>query len=59
MLYGYVARNSLLDQRLRPPEQGATVAATVKLRYRENEQSPQQVVIEEHVADGWVLEEAK
>ncbi len=59
MLYGYVARNSLLDQRLRPAEQGATVAATIRVRYRENEQSPQQVVIEEHVADGWVIGEAK
>ncbi len=54
-LYGYVERNSLLDQRLRPGEQGATVAVTLKIRFREDEAAPNQVVIEELVADGWVV----
>ncbi len=54
MLYGYAARNSLLDQRLRPGEPGATVAVTLKIHFRPDEQSPQQVVIDEYLTDGWV-----
>lgn len=55
MLYGYVERNSLLDQRLRPGEAAATVAVTLKIRFRENEQAANQAVIEEIVSDGWVV----
>lgn len=54
-LYGYVERNSLLDQRLRPGEPKATVAVTIKIRFRENEQAANQVVIDEMVSDGWVV----
>lgn len=54
-LYGYVERNSLLDQRLRPGEPTATVAVTLKIHFREDEQSPNQVVIDELVSDGWVV----
>jgi len=54
-LYGYVERNSLLDQRLRPGEPTATVAVTLKIHFRENEQSANQVVIDELVSDGWVV----
>ena len=54
-LYGYVERNSLLDQRLRPGEPGATVAVTLKIHFREDEQSPNQAVIDELVSDGWVV----
>ncbi len=54
-LYGYVERNSLLDQRLRPGETGATVAVTLKIHFREDEQSPNQVVVSELVSDGWVV----
>lgn len=54
-LYGYVERNSLLDQRLRPGEPTATVAVTLKIHFREDEQSANQVVIDELVSDGWVV----
>lgn len=54
-LYGYVERNSLLDQRLRPGEAGSTVAVTLKIHFRKDEQAPNQVVIDEYVADGWVV----
>ena len=54
-LYGYVDRNSLLDQRLRPGEPGTTVAVTLKVHFRKDEQSPNQVVIDELVSDGWVV----
>lgn len=54
-LYGYVERNSLLDQRLRPGEPTATVAVTLKIHFRNDEQSPDQVVIDEMVSDGWVV----
>lgn len=54
MLYGYVARNSPLDQRLRPGEPSATVAVILKIRFRPDEQSLNQVVIEEYLTDGWV-----
>ncbi len=54
-LYGYVERNSLLDQRLRPGEPTATVAVTLTIHFRENEQAPNQVVIDSLVSDGWVV----
>ncbi len=56
-LYGYVERNSLLDQRLRPGEPTATVAVTLKVHFRKDEQAPNQVVIDELVSDGWVVSE--
>ncbi len=55
MLYGYVARNSLLDQRIRPGEPTATVAVTVKIHFPEDGKSDKQVIIDEYVADGWVV----
>ncbi|QTN31955.1 hypothetical protein HZ994_06305 [Akkermansiaceae bacterium] len=56
-LYGYAERNSLLDQRLRPGEQAVTVAVMVKIRFPEDAKSANQVIIEEYVADGWVVAE--
>ncbi|MDE0836179.1 MAG: hypothetical protein OSA84_07495 [Akkermansiaceae bacterium] len=55
MLYGYAARNSLLDQRIRPGEPKSNVAVIVKIHYPEDAQSDKQVVISEYVADGWVI----
>ena len=54
MIYGYVESNSLLDQRIRPSEQGATVAVTVKIHFPEDATSKNQVIIDELVSDGWV-----
>lgn len=54
-LYGYAARNSLLDQRLRPGEQSATVAVTLKIRFPEETESRNQALIDEYVSDGWVI----
>lgn len=54
-LYGYAERNSLLDQRLRPGEQSASVAVTVIIRFPEDDATRDQVFIDEIVADGWVI----
>jgi hypothetical protein len=58
-LYGYIERNSLLDQRLRPPEKSASSAVTLKIRFPEGKEQRNQVVIHDMVADGWVLPETK
>jgi len=55
LLFGYAPRNSLLDQQLRPNEPGATVAVTLKIRFPKGDSSEKQVIIEEQVADGWVI----
>lgn len=54
-LYGYAERNSLLDQRLRPGDQSASVAVTLKIRFPEDGETRNQVVIDEYLADGWVI----
>jgi hypothetical protein len=56
-LYGYAERNSLLDQRLRPPEQKASVAVTLKIRFPEEGENRNQALIVEYLSDGWVLPE--
>lgn len=56
-LYGYVERNSLLDQRLRPGEQSAYVAVTLKVLFPEIGDTRDQVLIDNYVSDGWVLPE--
>jgi hypothetical protein len=58
-LYGYIERNSLLDERLRPPEKSASVAVTLKIRFPKGENNRNQVVIQDMVSDGWVLPENK
>ena len=58
-LYGYIERNSLLDERLRPPEESASITVTLKIRFPEDEENRDQVVIHDMVADGWVLPETK
>lgn len=55
MLYGYVESNSLLDQQIRPSEENATVAVTLKIHFPEDVKSKNQVIIDEFVADGWVV----
>ena len=54
-LYGYAERNSLLDQRLRPSEKTASVAVTLRIRFPKDGEARNQAVIEEYVADGWVV----
>ena len=55
ILYGYVERNSPLDQMIRPAEPSAVVAVTLRIRFPENAKSPNQVVISEYVTDGWLI----
>jgi hypothetical protein len=55
ILYGYVERNSPLDQMIRPAEPTAAAAVIVKIHFPENAQSPNQVVIGEYVTDGWLI----
>ena len=58
VLYGYVARHSILESKLAPAkrakENGA--AFVLKLRYPEGAGSANQVLIEEVVVRGWVVE---
>ncbi len=56
-LYGYIERNSLLDQRLRPGEQNTSLAVTLKIRFPEDGEGRNQALIDEYVADGWVIPE--
>jgi len=55
-LYGYVKRNSPLDRKLRSKKSSAAVAKTLRIRFPETVMSGSQVIIEEHVADGWVVD---
>lgn len=55
MIYGYAARNSLLDQRMRPAEAGMTVACTLRVSFPKGDGKAGQVVIDEYVSDGWVI----
>lgn len=58
-LYGYTERDSLIDERLRPPERSASVAVTLKIRFPEGEENRNQVIIQDIVSDGWVLPDTK
>lgn len=56
-LYGYIERDSLLDERLHPPEKLASVTFTLKIRFPKDGENRNQVVIHDIVSDGWVLPE--
>lgn len=56
-LFGYVPRNSLIDQQIRPNEQGVTETKILKIRFSEGSATGNQVIIDELVADGWLLSE--
>jgi len=58
-LFGYIERNSLLDERLRPPEKSVSAAVTLKILFPEGKDQRNQVVIHDMIADGWVLPETK
>lgn len=56
-LYGYVERQSPLDNRLRLPPDITQAPYTLKLKFPSNEiDSRNQVLITEWLADGWVLD---
>lgn len=55
-LYGYVERNSPLNARLLLPSGMKQMALTLALRFPADALSPNQVIIDNFVAEGWVLE---
>lgn len=54
-LFAYAERNSSLDQVLRPAEKSIFIHVTLKIRFPDNGEKRNQVVIVEHVSDGWVV----
>ncbi|MFD2255965.1 hypothetical protein ACFSSA_04685 [Luteolibacter algae] len=56
-LYGYVARNSPLDQRIRPSD-ASSVSMILKIHFPEGAESGNQVLISDFVEDGWVMKTA-
>jgi hypothetical protein len=57
LLYGYVARGSLLDQQVKPKDKKTTETKILKIRFPEGGSSKNLVIIEEMVTDGWVFSE--
>ena len=55
-VYGYVERDSALNSQLRPPPDSKQVPLMLSLRFPENSTSKDQVVIDQIVSEGWVLE---
>ncbi len=55
-VYGYAGLDTALDARLRPPPDVKKVRLTLSLRFPENASSPNQVIIDGLVTEGWVLE---
>ena len=58
-LYGYVERDSLLDERLRPFEKSASAAVTLTIRFPSIPGPTNQVVIHDLISDGWVIPDTK
>ncbi len=58
-MYGYVQRDTVLAERIRPNADVKSLALMLALKFPENPQSANQVVIDELVADGWVEEGPK
>ena len=54
VLYGYVRRDSTLNDKLRPLDGKSTRLVTVQLKYLPGEEKRNQVIIEDLVSDGWV-----
>lgn len=54
-IYGYVESESVLNARLRPSPDVKSVPLMLSLKFPENSVSPNQVVIEEIVNEGWVM----
>ncbi len=57
--YGYVKRDSETDSKLRLPSDATQSQLILKLKYPEVPVSPNQILIESIVAEGWVLPNTK
>lgn len=55
-VYGYAERGSKVNSRLRPPPDNAQVPMILSLKFPAAATSNNQVLIDQVVADGWVLE---
>jgi hypothetical protein len=55
-VFGYVERGSVLDSRLHPSPDVKQVALTLALKFPEDTTAGNQVLIENVIAEGWVLE---
>lgn len=55
-VYGYVPRDSPIASRLRPSPDAPAARYVLSLRFPENADSDNQVIIESVLAEGWVLE---
>lgn len=55
-LYGYVSRDSPLASRLKPSPDAPTARYVLSLRFPENPEADNQVIIESVLAEGWALE---
>jgi hypothetical protein len=58
-IYGYAEKNTELDRKIRPKEDGKSLALTLMLKFPVGASSASQVEIESVLADGWLLEEDK
>lgn len=55
-IYGYAERGSKVNGRLRPPSDGAQIPMILMLKFPPSATSNNQVLVDQVVADGWVLE---
>ncbi len=55
-VYGYAERDSVTDARLRPSPDVKRVTCTLRLRFPDEGESRNQVIVDRVLADGWVLE---
>jgi hypothetical protein len=58
-IYGYVEKNTVLDQKVRPREGARVLPLVLKLKFPPGATSNTQVEIESLVSDGWVLYDEK
>ena len=55
-IYGYAQRGSTVNSRLRPPPENAEVPMILALKFPADATSNTQVLVDQVVAEGWVLE---
>jgi hypothetical protein len=58
-IYGYVEKNTVLEQKVSPKVAGKNLLLMLKLKFPVGASSATQVEIESVVADGWVLDDEK
>jgi hypothetical protein len=56
VIFGYAERNSTVDYQLRSPPGTGELPVTLMLKFPENAKTDNQVIIEQVIASGWVLE---